>query len=142
VIGRVHWDNWLVWKARDGKVPVVDASEQVVAVHQNHDYGYHPQGMQGVWHGVEAQRNHQLAGGWQHLRTIADATEVLSPIGLKSNARRHFKAAERYLSAALRALRSELWQPVKFLALGVTRPMRHALGLRAATAGRRSRGGG
>lgn len=139
VIGRVHWDNWLVWKARDLRVPVVDASEQVVAVHQNHDYGYHPQGMHGVWHGVEAKRNYGLAGGWQHLRTIADATEVLGPVRLKSNSMRHWKAIERYANAGVRWLRCDVWQPAWFFVLGLTRPMRHALGLRSAEFHRRSR---
>ena len=34
VVGRVFWDNWLVWRARKSKSAVVDASESVVAVHQ------------------------------------------------------------------------------------------------------------
>lgn len=54
VVGRVFWDNWLVWKAVASKHAVIDASARVVAVHQNHDYGYHPQGKQGVFFGAEA----------------------------------------------------------------------------------------
>ena len=34
VVGRVHWDQWLVWKARECKKPVVDVSPMVIAVHQ------------------------------------------------------------------------------------------------------------
>jgi len=74
---RVFWDNWLVWKALDSGKPVIDASRAVMAIHQNHDYSYHPRGKAGVWTGEEAGRNAQLAGGWRHLRTIADATELL-----------------------------------------------------------------
>jgi len=88
VIGRVFWDNWLVWKALDSRYPVVDASA-VLAVHQNHDYGYHPDGRAGVFHGVEACRNYELAGGWRHLRTIADAREALRGNRLKPNPLRH-----------------------------------------------------
>jgi hypothetical protein len=139
VVGRVHWDNWLVWKARSTGAAVVDASQQVLAIHQNHDYGYHPQGMRGVWHGVEANRNYQLAGGWRHLRTVADATHVLGPLGLKPNAMRHWKAVERYTNVGLRWLQCDVWQPAWFFLLGLTRPMRHALGLRAAAMQRRSR---
>jgi hypothetical protein len=76
---RVFWDNWLVWKALDSGKPVIDASRAVMAVHQNHDYSYHPQGKAAIWNGEEAGLNGQLAGGWRHLRTIADATEVLPP---------------------------------------------------------------
>jgi len=77
VIGSVAWDNWLTWYALDSGVPVVDASAAVLAIHQNHDYGYHPLGMQGVWNDQIAQRNLRFASGWDHIRTIADATELL-----------------------------------------------------------------
>jgi hypothetical protein len=70
---------------------VVDASSEIMALHQNHDHSYHPQGKQGVWNDAEAGKNYQLAGGWRHLRTIADATEVLGSGGLKPNAKRHWK---------------------------------------------------
>jgi hypothetical protein len=53
VVGRVFWDNWLVWKALDGRCPVVDVSNSVMAVHQNHDYSYHSQGKQGVFYVAE-----------------------------------------------------------------------------------------
>src|SRR5262245_25349056 len=49
VVGRVFWDQWLVWKARSEGAALVDASDAVMAIHQNHDYGYHPAGKSGVW---------------------------------------------------------------------------------------------
>ncbi len=54
VIGRPSWDNWLLWKARASGAAVVDASAVILAVHQNHDYAYHPDGKVGVWSGEEA----------------------------------------------------------------------------------------
>jgi hypothetical protein len=131
VIGRVFWDNWLVWKVLDSKCPVVDASALVMAVHQNHDYGYHPQGKQGVFHDAEAGRNHELAGGWKHLRTIADATEMLRKDGARPNRLRHWAAAMRYARQAGRVLFYGGIERVWFLALGLTRPVRQRLGLRA-----------
>jgi len=128
---RVYWDNWLVWKALDSGKPVIDASRAVLAVHQNHDYSHHPQGKQGVWHGEEAGRNAQLAGGWRHLRTIADSTYVLTAQELKPNAVRHWSAAKRYARQAGRVLRNDVWHPVWFAVLGVTRPVRSALRLRS-----------
>ena len=85
VIGRIRWDNWLLWKARSSKVPLVDATSAVMAVHQNHDYSYHPEGEKGVWQGEEAQRNHELAGGYTHLFFISDATHRLTSSGVKRN---------------------------------------------------------
>ncbi len=127
---RVFWDNWLVWKALDSGKPVIDASRAVLAVHQNHDYSHHPQGKQGVWNGEEAGRNGQLAGGWRHLRTIADATEVLTPARLKRNALRHWSTTKRYARQAGRVLFYDVWHPIWFALLGLTRPFRSALRLR------------
>ncbi len=124
---RVFWDNWLVWKALDSKRPVVDASRAVMAVHQNHDYSHHPQGKPGVWNGEEARRNAQLAGGWRHLRTIADATEVLTPEELKPNAFRHWSTAKRYARQAVRILYYDVWHPIWFALLNLTRPLRRSL---------------
>ena len=140
---RVFWDNWLVWKALDSGKPVIDASRAVMAVHQNHDYSYHPQGKAGVWSGEEAGLNAQLAGGWRHLRTIADATHLLPPEKrrrtnagaaevlpaqkLKTNVFRHLSAAKRYLRQAGRVLFYDVWHPVWFAFLNFTRPLRRSL---------------
>ena len=78
VVGRPGWDNWLVWHARASGAAVVDASRAVVAVHQNHDYGYHPDGEKGVWHGLEAQRNCECLGGWRHVYSVENATHRLA----------------------------------------------------------------
>lgn len=131
VIGRVFWDNWLVWKALDSKHPVVDASGAVLAVHQNHDYSYHSQGKPGVFHGTESGRNYELAGGWKHLRTIADATEVLRKDGLRPNRLRSWVAMKRHARQAGRVLLHNGVERAWFFLLGLTRPLRRKLGLRA-----------
>jgi hypothetical protein len=133
VVGRVFWDNWTVWKVLDAGQPVVDVSAAVMAVHQNHDYGHVPQGKQTVYYGDEARRNYELAGGWKHLRTIADATEVLRKDGLRPNRLRRWAAVKRYVWQAWRVLFHDVIQRVWFFVLGITRPVRRALGLRAGT---------
>jgi hypothetical protein len=132
VVGRVFWDNWTVWKALEMKKPVVDASRVVTAVHQNHDYRHHPQGKAGVWHGDEAGANYRLGGGWKHLRTIADSSEVLRADGLKPNTARHWAEVKRYLRQVGRVVVYKIVQPIWFFLLGITRPLRNALGLRTA----------
>ncbi len=74
-IGRTRWDHWLVWKAESMRVPIIDATWSVIAVHQNHEYA-HPKGQAGIFGGEEAKRNMSL-GGWGHVRTIEDATHFL-----------------------------------------------------------------
>lgn len=131
-VGRIYWDNWVVWKGRQSQKPVVDISRVVVTVHQDHDYAHHPLGRQGVWGGQEAERNFQLAGGWDHLRNIGDATEILAVRGLRPNRRRHLLAAKRGAARAGRFLLYKIWSPSWLLFLGITRPLRAVLGLRAA----------
>jgi hypothetical protein len=126
---RVFWDNWLVWKSLHSGKPVVDASRAVLAVHQNHDYSHHPQGKQGVWHGTEAADNARLAGGWRQLRTIGDASEVLTGDMLRSNRLRYWSAVKRYMRQFGKVIFYDVWHPVWFAALKTTRPLRRALHL-------------
>ena len=123
VIGRVFWDQWLVWKASSMGAAVVDASEAVMAIHQNHDYGYHPAGKTGVWTDAWSLRNYELAGGRWHLRTIDDATLTLGPQGLRANPMRTKRTAERFFKTA----KDAAWMT----AMDWTRPLRDAVGLRS-----------
>jgi hypothetical protein len=66
-VGRGNWDNWMVRNAKDNKIPVVNLSESVRAVHQTHDYSHHPPGRLNCYvTGREARENQRLAGG-RHL---------------------------------------------------------------------------
>jgi hypothetical protein len=120
VIGRVWWDHWLVWKAREEGAVVVDASEVVTAIHQNHDYGYHPAGAQGVWTDEQAKENYRLAGGRWQLLTMDDATHILTVSGERRNLRRLWAPYWRYARPKV--------APAWFALLDWTRPLRHALG--------------
>lgn len=130
VIGRIWWDHWLVWQARQLGAVIVDASDVVCAVHQNHDYAYHPQGVVGVSDDEEACRNLELLGGRRHSRTIEDADYRLTAIGIRPNwlywlapAKRRCRETER---RTRNLLRTGLWHPF----LDMTRPLRHAVGLK------------
>jgi len=124
VVGRVWWDHFLAWKALQLHADLVDVSSCAVAIHQNHDYGYHPSGAAGVWTDEQAQRNYRLAGGRWHLYTIADATHVLTPTGEHRN-------WTRQLAPYWRFLRPKVAPGWMFL-LDATRPLRRFLGLRRA----------
>ena len=76
-IGRTAWDNWLVYRARARRVPVVDATDALTVVHQAHDYSHVPAKAGDVLNGPEARRNLKLAGGWKHVFTLKDATHLL-----------------------------------------------------------------
>ena len=129
-IGRTSWDNWLAWKGCESGC-LVDASPSIMAVHQNHDYAHHALGTKGVWTGAEARHNFELSGGWDHLRSIADATFVLKNGKIKSNPKRHWRTVRGWITGAPSFVRYRLFNPVWFAFLGITRPVRHALGLRS-----------
>jgi len=120
VIGRPGWDNWLLWYPISIQVPVIDASPTVTAVHQDHDYGYHPEGEKGVWYGEEAKENYRLHAG--KFATLDNATHVLSVDGLKPNYKRWFVQAKRTSVDEF----NKTW----FALLDATRPLRHRFGLR------------
>lgn len=109
-IGRPPFDNWLLWKARSLGASLVDASEVIMAVHQNHDYAHHPEGRIGVYEGPEAKRNRELMGGSHHFFTLEDATHRLTASGLRRNLspkyfRRKWKFARRALRYRLQGTR-------------------------------------
>ena len=120
-IGRSYWDHWLVWKARSMKVPVVDASADVFAIHQNHDFSHHPGGLEGVRLGPEARRNRALAGGQWHLYTIEHATHQLVDGSIKNKPGRWHVP----ITSLLRIYSSQFW----YWFLRATLNARHALGL-------------
>lgn len=59
-LGRTAWDNWLVYDPLSRKTPVVDATQSVVIVHQDHDYSHVQGGKDEAWHGPEAKNNQQM----------------------------------------------------------------------------------
>ena len=122
-VGRPGYDNWLLWKVRDVGVPVVDATDVVLAIHQNHDYSHHPGGQAGLWQDVEAKQNYALLDG--HFATIDNATHRLGAGGLRSNYYHWVSLSKRKATRA----RDVAW----FGFLNATRPVRRRLGLRQRT---------
>lgn len=41
IIGRPGYDNWLIWYARRRLIPVVDISNKIRVIHQNHHFNFH-----------------------------------------------------------------------------------------------------
>ena len=81
-IGRGYWDNWLMLRARQRGASLIDATEAVIAVHQDHGYGHvvnTPAASEAkVLASAEGKRNLELAGGRGRLYTVYDATAVLT----------------------------------------------------------------
>lgn len=105
IIGRAGYDNQLIYHCRANRIPVIDASQVLRVIHQNHDYGHHPEGLTGVWYGAEAQANRVHIPD-AFIFTLVDADWQVTRKGmLKSYARGDWF---RYLRAT-QVLRHKRW---------------------------------
>jgi len=75
-VGRARWDNWMIFHAREQRYPVVDASQSVMVVHQNHDYSHLPGG-QSHYKLPESDENLKLAGGRRTVFQMDDSTHEI-----------------------------------------------------------------
>jgi tetratricopeptide (TPR) repeat protein len=92
LVGRAGWDIGMVYRVLAAGYPVIDATSVITVVHQNHDYAHLAGGKTQAWKGIEAQRNHELAGaafpkGMSSggIGYISDATWKLTLAGLVPN---------------------------------------------------------
>ena len=76
-VGRGNWDNWMLHDAKLRKIPVIDATECLTAVHQNHIYT-HSKGSRAVAYvtGAEAMENERLGGG-RHIVSGSTPTHTI-----------------------------------------------------------------
>jgi len=77
-VGRPGWDDWLIYDVRMRKIPVIDATEAITVIHQNHDYShsrFHEKNRVG---GPELKMNTMIAGGGANMMTLRDADWVLN----------------------------------------------------------------
>jgi len=82
-VGRPAWDNWFIFRAKEVGMPVVDGTEAMTVVNQNHGYAHHSRGYRGAYFGPEARHNLELAGGWVRCLNIEQADVLLSENGWK-----------------------------------------------------------
>jgi hypothetical protein len=77
IIGRAGWDNWMIYHALKSGFPAIDATADVMIVHQNHDYAHLPGGQPHYKH-PETEINIRLAGGRPMTRfTLLDTDKRL-----------------------------------------------------------------
>lgn len=60
-IGRMQWDNWLLWCAKNSNAHIIDISLDAAIYHPIHGYS-HSGGWQEITQGSEAVENRKLAG--------------------------------------------------------------------------------
>ncbi len=72
-VGRAGWDNWMIYKARWHHWPVIDLTNSLTAIHQNHDYS-HLAGGRKHYFQPESTVNVKLGGGRRTIFTLIDTT--------------------------------------------------------------------
>jgi len=106
-VGRTAWDNWFIYKAKRLKAPVIDATHDVMAVHQNHGYDPASVRKQGEhWSGPEVISNQSLAGGKAAYYNISDADYYISGnrlmrSSLAKKLRRHLVISNPHLAQSV-----------------------------------------
>jgi len=81
-VGRRGWDNWLIFHVRKRKIPVIDATGVLNAIHQNHSYTHIPKKEGSRWDGPESRSNLRLVQNRQiYLWELADSNWVLTQEG-------------------------------------------------------------
>ncbi len=81
-VGRAGWDNWMIFHARWQHWAVVDATQAISIVHQNHDYAHLPGGIKHFYQ-PETAENVQMAGGRRSIFRLTDATHTVNKGELK-----------------------------------------------------------
>jgi len=108
-LGRGIWDNWLVREPILKGLPVIDASDFVAIVHQNHGFSHISGGKGSSIFNVELQRNLDLADNDRSLGYTSHATWVLTSSGIALRPVSEFlKGGD--LSVALRCIESSYRQ--------------------------------
>jgi hypothetical protein len=111
-IGRVGFDNWLVWRAGAEGGAVIDVTRAVRPLHQRHGYGHLRGGRDATRHeSPEGRENLALAGGKHRMHTRYDATHVLTTGGVRRNVLRPFRFKERARKVVYKLRSSSPWPP-------------------------------
>jgi hypothetical protein len=124
LIGRPGYDNWLLWRTRQRKIPLVDASDEAPVVHQNHDHSHVKAGadalggFDGYVRGQDTMRNAELAGDWTRHFTTDHATHVVSAGAVR------LAFEKRYIGARVETFKRRF--------IDLSRPLRRRLGVDAA----------
>jgi hypothetical protein len=114
-IGRAGWDNWMIYKARMEGWPVIDCTQSMMIVHQNHDYSHLP-GARPHYNHPDTQVNTRLAGGQAATRyTTVDSTHAFINGRLvhpKTSRARFMRGLELFLRRAFFFLPDELVESI------------------------------
>ena len=65
VVGRSGWDNWMMYRARELSIPLIDSTAAITAIHRRHGYGHIHRDVEvpySSWDGVESRLQIAILG--------------------------------------------------------------------------------
>lgn len=66
VVGRSGWDNWIMYRARELSIPLIDGTEAIIAIHRKHGYNHIQRNLgeepYSSWDGVESRLQVAILG--------------------------------------------------------------------------------
>jgi len=99
-VGRVGWDNWVIFEAKRKKIPLFNITEFTTVIHQNHNYPVFNIG-RARKNNPEAKKNKALAKEACFIYNLEDADFKLTPNGLKRNWLNSYSFFKRYIKYKL-----------------------------------------
>lgn len=111
-LGRTLWDNYIPFRAKQIGAKVIDATDSIIAIHQEHDYS-HAGGPDNVLRGQERKTNLSLVFDRRCFFSLYDADYVLSAKGV-----RHKRLGFNYLWRRMETL-PVFYPKIDFLIKGV-----------------------
>jgi hypothetical protein len=106
LVGRPEWDNWLIWKVRSQHIPVLDATDTILSIHQKHDRKWHKEGTREFNEGIY---NSKLTGGGLHIYTISNASHFLKRESIITRKGHRFDFARNGLNRVWRKVKKHLF---------------------------------
>lgn len=82
-IGRMFWDNWLIYYPLTSGVSVIDVTEVVTFVHQDHNHSSTLETVEKILREPESRSNFKLIGGLDNCFDISDANWRLTARGIE-----------------------------------------------------------
>ena len=75
-VGRPGWDDWFLFHMRSKRIPIIDGTASLTAIHQNHDYSHSKYGTKSRVSGPEYASNTSLIGSFTNIIDLRDADLV------------------------------------------------------------------
>lgn len=79
-MNRGGWDNWIIYRFKELRIPIIDGTSSITSIHQNHPSHI----IKNLWRtSAQARKELRLAGGFSSFLTLREADLLLTPYGLQ-----------------------------------------------------------